>query len=136
MDVSINHAGAAGDETAAPVEKKPVPVDLNAPVEVKISETRSMVLKRPELLAEYDLIEAIGPQVAANTTWVAMAMPLIYVHELDGRAVSKPKNLREVKALIVRLGHEGMGALAKFVRERSEEDGGADDLDEGKVKNS
>jgi hypothetical protein len=134
MDVKINRAGAADEETAI---NAPAPLDPNAPAILTDTKGRTITVQRPELLAEFDFIEAIGPKLSANHTWVQMAMQCIYVREIDGLRVSKPSTEAAVKALVVRLGHEGFEAIGKWVVDRAEAmQAVGGDVDEDKVKNS
>src|SRR5271169_416851 len=51
---------------------------------------RSLGIRRPDLLAEFRFVEAVGPTIAKNETWMQMAMAVIYLAELDGKTVSPP----------------------------------------------
>jgi hypothetical protein len=134
LDVTINHAGDAGIDSGAPATN-PQRVNLNEPVQITSDEGHVLTLQRPELLGEYDFVEAVGPELSKNQTWLGMAMPLIFVCAIDGKPVAKPRSLREVKALITRLGHDGMTALTKWVAEQAQAAANAG-ADEDKVKNS
>jgi hypothetical protein len=47
---------------------------------------RKLTLKKPNVLAQYDLIEALE-DTAKNDVYVAMVLPLIYVANIDGDPV-------------------------------------------------
>jgi hypothetical protein len=77
---------------------------------------RKLTLKKPGVLAEYDLIEALG-ETAQNSTYVGMVLPLIYVTAIDGEDASPPISKPQVRALIQRLGDDGVKAVMKAVQE-------------------
>ena len=88
---------------------------------------RTITLKEPDVKAEYDLVEAIGGDLAANQVYFSMVMPLIYVTAIDGRAVFLPRRKSEVDALIILLKREGIravsqGVLEHFVKTQNDED--------------
>lgn len=76
---------------------------------------RSITLRKPGVLAQYRLIEALGDS-AKNETYVAMVLPLIYVAEIDGEAVIPPTRKSEVEVLIQRLDEDGINAVLEGVR--------------------
>ena len=114
--VTLNPQG----EAKAKVEAEPVTDSLV----VTDSRGRKLKVKRPELLAEFRFTEAAGAEASANTTWMSMAMPLIYLAELDGELVIPPRTKREIDAAIVVLGREGymalVGAISDIVEAEAE----------------
>ena len=76
---------------------------------------RTITLKRPGVLAQYRLIEALG-DTAKNEVYVGMALPLIYVSAIDGELTVQIARKSEVEALIQRLGEEGISAVMDAVR--------------------
>ncbi len=72
---------------------------------------RSYTLADPGVTAEYDHVLALG-KAADNQTFLAMTMPLIYLKAIDGDPVIPPRTLAEVRALIQRIGRDGMKAIS------------------------
>lgn len=77
---------------------------------------RTITLKKPGVLAQYRLIEALGDS-AANQTYVSMVLPLIYISAIDGEVEIMPTAKLQVEALIQRLDEEGIAAVMKGVTE-------------------
>jgi hypothetical protein len=77
---------------------------------------RTITLKKPGVLAQYRLIEALG-DTAKNEVYMAMAMPLIYVSEIDGDSVILPSTKIQVEALIQRLDEHGIQAVIQGMQE-------------------
>ncbi len=78
---------------------------------------RSIKLKKPGVLAQFRLVEALG-DTAQNAVYMGMVMPLIFVAEIDGDPVLPPNTKREVEALIQRLDTEGVNFVAQTVQEK------------------
>lgn len=89
-------------------------------------------LKKPGVLAQFRLIEALGDS-AKNEVYMAMVLPLIFVCEIDGDTVFPPNRKSEVEALIQRLDESGVTAVVSGVQEHF----GASDpaADKAKLKN-
>jgi hypothetical protein len=77
---------------------------------------RIISLKKPGVLAQYRLIEALG-DTAKNEVYVGMVLPLIYVSAIDGDPVTPPTRKSEVEALIQRLDEDGIAAVMEAVRD-------------------
>ena len=77
---------------------------------------RAIKLRKPGVLAQYRLIEALG-DVAQNPVYVGMVLPIIFVTEIDGDPVSPPRSKIQVEALISRLDESGINAIAAAVQE-------------------
>src|SRR5438045_4028165 len=71
---------------------------------------RRILMRKPGVLAQYRIVEAVGPELASNQTYMAMVNPLLWVGEIDGDPVSVPRSKREVEALIQRLDEDGLEA--------------------------
>ena len=78
---------------------------------------RAIKLKKPGVLAQFRLVEALG-DTAQNAVYMGMVMPLIFVAEIDGDPVFPPNTKREVEALIQRLDTEGVNFVAQTVQEK------------------
>jgi|SRR5581483_5135801 len=83
-------------------------------VSVVDSTGRTLVLRKPGVLAQYRLIEVIGE---ANERYINMVLPIIYLAEIDGDPVVMPVKKSEVEALIQRLDDPGLEALANGLLE-------------------
>jgi len=85
-----------------------------AAVTITDARGRSITLKKPGVLAQFRLIEALG-DTAKNEVYVRMVMPLIYVAEVDGDPVPPPVRKSEVEALIQRMDEDGIAAVMEGV---------------------
>lgn len=88
----------------------------NAEAIVTDARGRTIKLKKPGVLAQYRLIEALGDS-AKNEVYMGMVLPLIFISEIDGDVVFQPNTKREVEALIQRLDEEGISAVSLGVQE-------------------
>lgn len=79
---------------------------------------RVITLKKPGVLAQFRLVQAVGPDTAKNQVYMGMVMPIIFVSAIDGDPVFPPSNFREVEALIQRLDDDGMEAVMTEVGKR------------------
>ena len=77
---------------------------------------RNITLKKPGVLAQFRLIEALG-ETARNEVYVRMVMPLLYVSEIDGDLVTPLSRKSEIEALIQRLDEDGIVAVGRSVEE-------------------
>ena len=82
---------------------------------------KKITLKRPEVLSQLRLVDAIGDS-ASNRVYLAMCLPLIYVSEIDGNAVPFPASKREMEALFQRLDEDGLAALNAGIEEHFRKD--------------
>jgi len=87
-----------------------------AEVTVTDAKGRVLTLRKPGVLAQFRLIEAVGAEAARNEVYMAMIMPLIFVAAIDGNAVIMPANKRQVDALIQQLDEEGVAAAMTGVQ--------------------
>lgn len=77
---------------------------------------RIIKLRKPGVLAQFRLIEALG-DTAQNQVYMAMVLPLIFVTEIDDDPVVPPTRKSEVEALIQRLDEHGIAAVQAGVQE-------------------
>jgi len=77
---------------------------------------RVIALKKPGVLAQFDLIEALG-DLAKNDVYRIMCIPAIYVVSIKGEVAPPPSNRAQMRALISRLGEEGFVAIKQGIRE-------------------
>lgn len=127
-EVRIEGAGdqASSPDAAQPSAPATPPVSPSAElVRQAVQETvledakgRKIRVRKPSVLAQFRIVEAAGPQLASNSTYMQMVNPLIYLAEIDGDPVSIPATSREIDALILRLDDEGMDALLGWYMEK------------------
>lgn len=88
-----------------------------AKAEVTVSDERGRVikLKKPGVLAQFRLIEALG-ETAKNEVYMGMVLPLIFVTAIDDDPVYQPASKREVEALIQQLDEDGIAAVMAGVQ--------------------
>lgn len=77
---------------------------------------RVLALKKPNVLAQYQLVRMLGADASANQTYLGMVMPLLYLQSIDGEVASFA-NQRELDGIIHRLDEEGLMALSKGIAE-------------------
>jgi GTP cyclohydrolase III len=87
----------------------------NQLVYVTDSRGRKLGLRKPAFLEEFRIIEAAGPELAANTTYMSMLNPLLYLAEIDGAAVDIPRTKLKIEALIQWAGQEGFVAVIEGI---------------------
>jgi hypothetical protein len=85
-------------------------------IEIEDSRGRKLILKRPNVLAQYRLVRTLGAEAAANPTYVGMLMPLLFLQQLDGNPVSLASQ-REIDLAIQQLDEDGLMALTEGVAE-------------------
>lgn len=96
-------------------------------VDVTDSRGRTLTLKKPDVLAQFDLIEALG-DLAKNDVYRIMCIPAIYVVAIDGSPAPSPSNREQMRALISRLGEEGFEAIKTAIDEHwANSEGGGDE---------
>jgi hypothetical protein len=88
----------------------------NAEVTVTDARGRVIKLKKPGVLAQFRLIEALG-DAAKNEVYTGMVLPLIFVTAIDDDPVYQPSSKREVEALIQQLDEDGIAAVLAGVQE-------------------
>lgn len=84
-------------------------------VEVVDAKGRKILLRKPGVLAQFRLVEALGDS-AKNQTYVAMVLPLIFVASIDGVFVPPLEKKAHVEALISRLDDDGISAVMEAVQ--------------------
>lgn len=82
---------------------------------VPVGDGRTLTLTYPGPLAQYDMVEAMGPTAADNARLVRMYLPLIYLTGIDEQKLTQCTSLREMRGLVTRLGHKGLAALQRGV---------------------
>ncbi len=92
-------------------------VQANGIVYVTDSKDRKIGLKEPPFLAEFDIIDVVGPEKSKNETFMNMLNPLLYIVEIDGGKVEFPKTMIQVRALIQLADRHGFMAAVKGITE-------------------
>lgn len=87
----------------------------NESFDVRDARGRTITLKKPGVLAQYRLVEALGDS-ASNTTYVNMVLPLLFVSAIDGDALGQLSSKLLVEALIKRLDDSGIETVIKGVQ--------------------
>src|SRR5258708_25334979 len=78
---------------------------------------RVLTLAEPDVLAPYRLVRIVGAEAAENRVYMNMVFPLLYLKKIDDEDLPPPNTVREMEALIQRLGHDG----ARKPRPRAEQ---------------
>jgi hypothetical protein len=78
---------------------------------------RTITLKKPGILAQYRLVEAMGAEAAKNEVYMGMVLPIIFVTSIDGLHVPAPTNKSQIEGLITRLDDDGIAAVAQGVQD-------------------
>jgi hypothetical protein len=121
-----SQAQQAESQAMTPSER--VVQDMLAEFSVQDSRGRTFMLKKPDVLAQFDLIEALG-ELAKNDVYRMMCIPAIYVVSIDGVSAPAPTNKLQMRALISRIGEDGFAAIQKAIKDRfpQEDDSGEDE---------
>jgi hypothetical protein len=95
--------------------EKLVQASIKAQV-LKDSRGRKLSVRKPDVLAQFRLIEALG-DTASNQSYVQMTMPLIYLGAIGDDPVFPPQNKIQIEALISELGDDGLSTLMGWYME-------------------
>lgn len=96
---------------------------------------RRILLRKPGVLTQYRIVESVGPELAANLTYMNMVNPLTWVAEIDGDPIALPKSKLQIEALITRLDDEGLEAVMTWFADKAEAVAGAAEQ-KAQLKNS
>jgi hypothetical protein len=101
---------------------KPSDEIIKAANEVVLVVAGSMTIgmKKPNILRQYQIVEALGAQTAKNEVFMSMVMPLLWVVSIDGDDQPYIASRRELDSLINRLGDEGIGAIMAHMNSLAE----------------
>ncbi|EPS1221698.1 hypothetical protein ACVBR5_000929 [Burkholderia cenocepacia] len=113
-DATISQSGSA---SASETPSQAVMRQTGQEIVITDARGRAIALRKPGVLAQYAIIDAVGGESARNAVYMSMVLPLIYVASIDGEGVSTPNTKLEVKALIKRLDEEGIEAVMAAVNE-------------------
>jgi hypothetical protein len=73
-------------------------------------------IKRPNVLAQYKLVDAIGDS-AENRIYLNMCIPLMWVASIDDVPVPQPTSKLQIEGLVTRLDDDGISAVSKGIEE-------------------
>lgn len=73
-------------------------------VQIKLPDGRTVTLAQPQAATAFIIARILGPQDCQNSIAVGYAKALMYVAEVDGRAVRQPTAMAEMQALANELG--------------------------------
>lgn len=122
------HGSQPVDAPQAMTPSERVVQDVKAEFTVQDARGRTFVLKKPDVLAQFDLIEALG-DLAKNDVYRMMCIPAIYVVSIDGVVAPAPSNKMQMRALISRIGDDGFAAIQQGIKDRypQQDDSGEDE---------
>ena len=114
----------AGGMPVAPAPAAPAPetptqqVVRRSNVEsvVSLPDGRTLHFRPLRTLERMDLNSLAGSQNALNLAWMADASLAYAVMRIDNEPVAKPSNMLQLRALIQRLGDDGMDAISEHVQ--------------------
>jgi hypothetical protein len=102
--------------TVHPAPKSETP-STNGMVYVTDAKGRKLGLRQIPFLEEFRIVEAVGPERAANQAYMGMLNPLLLIAEIDGEKIDVPRTHAQIEALIQRAGREGfMAAVDGMVK--------------------
>lgn len=93
-------------------EKNHITRNEDGTVTVVAANGKRITVRRPHVLSQYRLVEALGG-AAENSTYLRMCAPLLWVSEIDGVEVLTPASKLQVEALITRLDEAGITAVSE-----------------------
>lgn len=98
--------------------------------QVKDSKGRLITLRELDPLQESRLTVAVGAEMAMNVMYMNLyAFPVAAVADIDGDDYAVPQNAKQVETMLSILGKEGLKAVTKYLRIKSEEESAADAVD-------
>jgi hypothetical protein len=101
-------SGAAPGDKYAP--------DAKGVIRFEDSTGRTIGVKKPNPLERVRLAEILG-ESASNQVVMLSVMPAYYVIELDGEMSPRVRSRRELDAMLLRLGDEGIDAVEAYIME-------------------
>lgn len=83
---------------------------------ITLPDGRTVTLKKPGVLSQFRLVRMLG-DAAKNQVYVSMVTPFTHITAIDGKPFTQPNTEREIDALILRLGDDGVEAVMTSVIE-------------------
>ena len=105
------------DQASAPSPSQEIVDEAKKVVKLTTPAGRAISIQKPGVLSQFRLIEMVGGETAQNQVYMAMALPLFWVVELDGEKVYQPKTKRELEALIQRVEEDGISTVVDGITE-------------------
>lgn len=84
---------------------------------IPLPDGRKLHVRKPGVLAQFHLIEALGAELGINQAYVQMVMPLTYLGLIEDGDGSRPvsfQNKLQIEGLISELGEHGFDALLSW----------------------
>lgn len=107
--------GVIEDQPLTPSEKIVKGKSFVFENEVVDDEGHVYKLRVPTPLDELDFAAALGKDNCLNQVVFGMAMPLMFIESIDGKAYRLPDSFLEIRADVKLLGRAGMNALTPHV---------------------
>lgn len=86
-------------------------------VDVVDSLGRRILVKRPLLSEQLDLMVIVGPEASKNDMYMAMMNVLLHVQSIDDDPVLPLTSKKAIDEMVNRLGNEGVEAVTKAISE-------------------
>lgn len=81
---------------------------------VKDKSGKTFVLRKPDLLDQYDFAKAMGED-ANNPILLGIMIPITYIAKIDGLVFETPRSHSECRAALKRVGEEGVLAIREAI---------------------
>lgn len=92
----------------------------NKTVTIRDKQNRTIILKKPNAVQQFRLLELVGPEASKNQVYMNMALPILFIDSIDGVPVMMSTK-GEFEALISRLDDEGILSVTNGVMENFKE---------------
>lgn len=86
------------------------------PIQVTDARGRVIRLRKPGILAQFKLVEAVGGKAASNEVYMSMVLPLTYIECIDEAVITLPEDKKDVDWLIELLGDDGISAVIDAIK--------------------
>jgi hypothetical protein len=103
--------------TGAETPSQAVINDANRTVEVTDSRGRKLTLRQPSFADEFRIVAVVGAELAANSVYMNMLNPLLFIAQIDDMAMPFPTTKIAVDSLINTAGRDGFLAALKGIQE-------------------
>ena len=101
----------------APTPSEKVVASASRSVEATDGLGRRLLLKRPLLSDQLDLMVVVGPEAAKNDMYMAMMNVLLHVQSIDDEPILPLTSKKAVDEMINKLGNEGVEAVTGAISE-------------------
>lgn len=113
--VSLNKPDATPSKAAPAASETTAPVRANGLTYVQDAKGRNLGFRKLDALLKFRMRRLAGPEDARNFAVMIDIFSAAVVADIDGNLEPPPLSMRQVEALIVQLGNEGMDAAGAFV---------------------